>query len=719
VRATFTARIVSSPTGRQLIVRASTFDSKIVFIPAPGSGTDPGEAGRLGAELRKVLRSEIRLLPVDLPPEFPFSEFKGVGSGANHAIALGMQLSDMPAPAGAINSITQSVVGPSGFAFAVRKEFVNTIIDLEEIKAAIQRRRIRITISGPLGSYTVTYKLRFSDGPDLTFRHGAIDVSGRIAVETGNTFAPNGFVSFKQALGLFLDNTTQVVTLERIGAPDVDESWFISHGTAVREVNNAFATALATSASPVRKVFDDARQNLRKGLNTFDQAAVPRYATIAITPDGIIVRGDISTLPRPVAVIDIRDTADGTGFTAFDSWIPGGRVERFTWSWVEYSSMVPSPWSGVTKSVIDEHSFVLAKPAGITDASSICLRIDGTQMSMGGVPIPLTGGVMCLAPVIGPVMNIPAWFDPVTVPIWRPDVAAHMRLTDAIAGHVSVQPTAAGMGSPSQNTLVYFAEWRSERPLEELGAALAELRRRPLSLALIIVVPVGTFAERRKELDGKLAAIRTPFTLPLYVTEDDEGGWTRMFAASAVPATFLINARRQFVWKHDGTPSTAELAAALDRFAVPAPPAVAAPLALSARVRDRAPDAVFDDGHGQAGALHRMRGQRTMLIFWQGWSAPSLRELARLQGLQERAAREGTTIIGFHGGRKEHIDRVRREMGITFALVDDADQKIASAYGVRCWPTTVTVDAAGLVEQVHFGVTHDHGSAYPREEERG
>ena len=33
--------------------------------------------------------------------------------------------------------------------------------------------------------------------------------------------------------------------------------------------------------------------------------------------------------------------------------------------------------------------------------------------------------------------------------------------------------------------------------------------------------------------------------------EDDEGGWTRMFAVGKKPSAYLINARREFVWKHE------------------------------------------------------------------------------------------------------------------------------------------------------------------------
>jgi peroxiredoxin len=719
IRATFNVHKVPTSSGRQLVVRPSADDNKIQFLPAPGSGMDAVETSVISAELRKALRRAVRTLPVDLPADFPFEAFKGVGTGPAHAIALGLQLTGAPAPPNAISSINQSIVGPSGFAFGVRKEVVNTMIDLEAIKQEIKGVRIRVRFSGLFGSFTLVYKLEFSSGPTLTFRDGAIDVSGRVSAKTDTPVAAqiaSGFVEFKQAVRLVVDNNTQVVGIEAVGEPDVDESWFIPHGRAVREVKTQIANALARARVPVRKVFDDARQQLRRGLRTFERTAVPFYVNATITPDGIIVRGDIQTAPRPVPVVDVRETRDGTGFTAFRSWIPGGRLEQLTWSWVEYNGPVPSVWSGETKTLVQEHEFIIPKPPGITTRSNICLRIDGALTAAGGAQIPVQGGTTCIVPAVGPVLNMPAWFEPVTVPIWRPDIADSMRVRDAISGHVSVASVPTSAAAAGHNTLVYFADWKSESPLRELGASLAGLRQHPPALAIIVVAPVGAFDARRKELEAKMVPIGAPFAQALFVTEDDEGAWTRTFGAARVPAIFLLNARRQFVWKHDGIPSGDHLASALTRFTDAAPPLEQRPLRLSVGVGERAPDAFFDDGAGGTAAIHRMRGRRVVINFWQGWSQPSLNELRRLRSMHARYEREGTMILAFHGGTNAHRERVRNELGITFPLLQDSQHTVASAYGVRCWPTTITVDADAQIEGVQFGAVHHHGATPERDE---
>jgi hypothetical protein len=40
--------------------------------------------------------------------------------------------------------------------------------------------------------------------------------------------------------------------------------------------------------------------------------------------------------------------------------------------------------------------------------------------------------------------------------------------------------------------------------------------------------------------------------------------------------------------------------------------------------------------------------------------------------------------------------------------VQDAQHRFARLYGVRCWPTTITIDGDGQVQHIQLGVEHDH-----------
>ena len=175
LRIAFDVRRLQRPSGTRLLIQPSSQDSKIQFTAAPGTGLDAAAQNRIAAEIRKVLREGLTQVPVDLPANFPFADFKGLASGSSQAIALPFQLSGAAPPAGGLQSLTQAFVGPVGFAFAVSKEYVISLIDIEAIRAAMASR------SEPV--LTATYRFRFSSGPTLTFRNGGFEISGQVEAE--------------------------------------------------------------------------------------------------------------------------------------------------------------------------------------------------------------------------------------------------------------------------------------------------------------------------------------------------------------------------------------------------------------------------------------------------------------------------------------------------------------------------------------------------------
>jgi thiol-disulfide isomerase/thioredoxin len=177
-----------------------------------------------------------------------------------------------------------------------------------------------------------------------------------------------------------------------------------------------------------------------------------------------------------------------------------------------------------------------------------------------------------------------------------------------------------------------------------------------------------------------------------------------------------MNARRELVWHYEGDPDPGELAAALDKYLVPLSLPESRPLALTVSPAQRPPDAYFEDG-GRQFAIHRLRN--AVINFWQSWSAPCLTELRRLQAILDKA-RDGREpagaapfIVAFHGGKDaKALERVRKELGISFVLAQDPGQRIAQRYGVRCWPTTITLDGDGVVESIQFGLSPTHNITY-------
>ena len=100
------------------------------------------------------------MLPVDLPANFPFADFKGLGSGSSQAIALPFQLSGAAPPASGLQSLTQSFIGSIGFAFAADKEYVS-----EPLRSSKDFARRSRAAKWRSGSSRFITRFRFSSAP--------------------------------------------------------------------------------------------------------------------------------------------------------------------------------------------------------------------------------------------------------------------------------------------------------------------------------------------------------------------------------------------------------------------------------------------------------------------------------------------------------------------------------------------------------------------------
>lgn len=743
VQATFEVRSVPHGGGRRLLIRPSTQDSKIVFHPAPGSGLGAVEASRISAEIRKVVRNSIELLPVDLPAGFAFSEFKGLGSGAGQALALPLQLSETPAPPGGLLGVTNLFLDSAGFAFGIGLDFVkrdvfqNTLVELRKFE-----RDFVVDIPGP---FNPTYHFSVTDA-DLQFNDGTVDlvIRGK-ATGTGPNFN-NIVIRQRFALAILFDwlfiraaqFEPEVSGLSiTIGFPPFAVTYNLPTA-AVKDAVRAERDRLLPAAEQVlNQELRDARMKLDAALREFDQSASARFRTgfsneavggasngVAIIQDGgVVVRGDIVTsAPRPAPHVEITEVEPGKTYSAFNSWIPGGRIERLVWSWIEGDSFSIMRQDLGTHS--DEHRFLLNIPPpsgpgpGLRRVGQVCLRLEGTRTLPNGSVQSVAGGDTCSIQMPELVMDVPSWWEPVNVPLWMHGRTNGAIARDSIAAHVTVQSDAPRKPSLSQNTLVYFTDWETDAPLDVVAEALSRMRHRNPALVVIAVLPTGAFDRRRAELERRLQTARERIPVPLLITEDDESGWTRTFAPARVPSVYLINARREFVWQHEGDPEPAAIAAALDEHLVPAPLPPSRPMRLTVSPGERALDAYFRDGDHDY-ALHRLRGRHVLLNFWQSWSAPCLKELQRLQALHppgsgERASEGLPFIVALHGGKAaQSLDAIRKELGLSFVMAHDAEQRIARKYGIRCWPTTISINPEGTIDHVQFGLAGDDSGRIP------
>lgn len=729
--------------------------------------------------IRKAVRENFTPTTVDLGAGFKLVEFKAVGSsgnfrppayvdalgsGAGQALALPVQLSDAEAPAGAINSVTNLFLGTSDFAIAVSQEYVKTKFapTLDHLRQFKKDFLIEI----PVGT-NPTYHLSVTN-VDLKFKIGSMDLIINAKAVTGADPFPNfNNIGISQRLTLALIGQSVILQasdsdLSITGLPSEIAGYDII-GRARNVIIAERDKALPAAQAAITQAFQHTRQLLNDALVKFDPSASASYTAVEVNPDGIIVRGAIETKYHYYPEMHIDYSGDGNFWTALNCWIRGGRIDSFVWHWVEEAVYLAAnwhqwssrfewtiPWAGKNKSATEEHRFTYLIPDELKDRPSfskgVCLTIEGAQVMAHGNAVSVTGAEAsgsCRVTSHEPILVVDPIAEAIFVALHMPDgpVGPDGVIEETITGHINIlaaHPLAAG--GVTTNSLIHFAGARAARPLEALNQALAQIRRRDFALTSVIVLPRGTFASsRHREVEEQLGLVQERsagralvteasdatserarqsqerFSGPLIITEDYVEGWTRCFGVAETPATYLVNARGEFVWKQEGRLDPERLAAALDEHLVPSRQRPPLPLRLAVQPGKPALDATFADDRGQVLALRRLRGKSVLLVFWQSWSAPCIRELRRLQQLHDAGGERAPVIVAVNGGEaRVVIEKVRRESKLTFILVPDPDQRIARLYGVACWPTTVSINPDGVVDRIQFGAAHTH-----RAEDRG
>jgi len=167
----------------------------------------------------------------------------------------------------------------------------------------------------------------------------------------------------------------------------------------------------------------------------------------------------------------------------------------------------------------------------------------------------------------------------------------------------------------------------------------------------------------------------------------------------------LLNTRAGIAWRSDNRPTAHDLSAALSTHAVAAPLPPRSSLRLAVSEGDRAPDFLFDFGADTAIALRSLRGRPVLLTFFKSWSKPCRDELARIQTGYARLSAAGWLVLAVGDG--EGVDatsEMAESLALKYRVLADPERRIARKYGVHAWPTTVAVDAAGMIQQVLIGV---------------
>jgi peroxiredoxin len=262
-----------------------------------------------------------------------------------------------------------------------------------------------------------------------------------------------------------------------------------------------------------------------------------------------------------------------------------------------------------------------------------------------------------------------------------------------IQAHVS--PWAAdGMAGGTANFVVHFPDDQSSKRLSLLPRVLAESGRQDTATAILCVLTPA-------QLSSALVTEGVMYA-------DDSAAWERLLGVNHRPATVVLNPAGKTVWRHEGEIGERALAEALRGHLAAGgqffPQFIDSPL----RSGDLPPNFVFKSSSGDRVTLRMLAGKPVALIFWNGFSTPSVAALKSLRQAAGRSGAEAPVILAIDEGGSGDGAHMYAADGEGVVMVPDPQRQIARAYGVSLWPTTIFLDSNGLVRDIRFGLIGEH-----------
>ena len=108
---------------------------------------------------------------------------------------------------------------------------------------------------------------------------------------------------------------------------------------------------------------------------------------------------------------------------------------------------------------------------------------------------------------------------------------------------------------------------------------------------------------------------------------------------------------------------------------------------------------------GSTFALESLRGRVVLLNFWAVECPPCRIEMPELEKIHRRYSRQGLRVLGITemDPVRDKVLRSVAEIGITYPILLDPGGRIATLYGIEAHPTSIVIDARGIVRFVNAG----------------
>lgn len=661
--------------------------------------------------IRNALKTSFLPSYAVLPSNVNFIQFKTL-LGASGALALLLNMNGARGNPGTLNNVLLRAA--DDFAYAAGRDFVVAAFHPD--------------ISQPIHYWVYTVSLKKAT---LDLQSGKIVVTVNGHAHTPKSYLPDFDFSIHQDFTLKLASMTPgdpLNTAELVAGA-------IGGGVTGWLVNLFGGDTLgALSQQPGQSPQDTVRhmfsldENLGKFLNSLlkpaDQQAGAQpqedlkpqlaYTSVEIQPSGIVLHGSLAVTDWPAAHVEfaqIPATSGGAGiggigglftegpdYSALKSWIPGGTIQDYEWrsqgqtqGYTDYNRFVlmhsgPAATGGMSSMAVASG----AVSTGVVPAYTLlCLTVRGTRLSSSGAVVAQpVSATLCGYSGVSLVEGLdPALAGALMVALTQRGPHGLVEIT----GHASAQADQAGGDTP--NRIVHFADEKTADSLQFLLQALRQSKREDAATAVLAVLTAEQLAKAR-------------YTEGIIYAEEQGSAWERAFGvgSSPRPLTLIVGPKGNRVWRHEGQLDIEALAAALRKHLAPGGFVRPRMLGLSVRIGRRAPNFLFEVAPGRALTLRKLGGRPAVLVFWKSSSKPSLEAVRDLQETSREAGGRVPVVLAINDGETAQLaKKVAPENRFTATLVADPQRRIARAYGVSIWPTTVFLDASGLVRKIRYG----------------
>ena len=124
---------------------------------------------------------------------------------------------------------------------------------------------------------------------------------------------------------------------------------------------------------------------------------------------------------------------------------------------------------------------------------------------------------------------------------------------------------------------------------------------------------------------------------------------------------------------------------------------------LSTSANQPLPTLALNDVDGRPVTLHSLRGQPTVINLWATWCAPCRREMPMLAAAQ-KAMPHIRFVFADQGEATGAVQRYlqRERLSLDHVLIDP-NMELSKWYGARGYPTTLFIDADGLLRDIQIG----------------